>query len=126
MEDFMVHFNNILCHNFGELRAIMANQSIKLQKVENMLKELKKPVKEEDDESKEESDQDAKPADHSALVEESIDPTGNIVKEEKLIDDLQYQKSMPITSTPKPKRSTKNADLDDDLETSPYGKLSFY
>lgn len=114
MEDFMVHFNNILCHNFGELRGILANQSVKLQKIENMLKELEKPIQPD-----EESDEDP-------VVEGNIDPTVNIKKEANLTENLKDLEPLPITSTPKPKRNSKNADLDDELETSPYGKLNIH
>lgn len=102
MEDFMVHFNNILNHNFGELRAILSNQAVKLQKFENILKNLNIP---RDPEVLDQNVQSAEP------------PTE---KDENFTEE-------PKISTPKIKRNSEDdADLDEnEAESSPYGKKNF-
>lgn len=117
IEDFMIHFANVLNQSFGELRGILLVQAVKLQKLENMLKELqsKQAVKTE-----------------AAAEEEEVTTEASEeheVPEKQLGEGLkQVVKQFPVTSTPKPKRRSTDADMDehDDSAISPYGEKQFW
>lgn len=96
LEDFMIHFGSVLSQNFGELRGMLVTQAVKLQKLENMIKDLKKR--------------------QEGYVET---PEEQVVPEEQFAKDLKQENKHPATSTPK--RGSVDADLDEE-EVSPYGE----
>lgn len=111
VEDFMILFGNILNQNFSELRGMLVTQSIKLQKLEKMVKAQQKEN-----------------VDVSKLEESSgitTTPEAFIVPEEQFAKELkQDYMQVPSTSTPKPKRNRADDDLDNNEEgaQSPYGE----
>jgi hypothetical protein len=109
IEDFMVHFGNVLNQNFGELRGMLVTQAVKLQKMENLVKQLK--AKQNGEELEELS---------------AASPEVFVMPEEQFAKGLkQENKKVPTTSTPKSKRNSDDAaefDENDEVTTSPYGK----
>lgn len=111
----MIHFGNILNQNFSELRGILMTQAVKLQKLENMVKELMTQQKETESEEPE-------------AEEEELIRSPEVIPEEKQFEDelKQDNNELPTTSTPKMKRKSADADMDDndDAAANPYGESS--
>jgi hypothetical protein len=112
MEDFMVHFGTVFSQNFGELRGMLVNQAVKLQKLDNMVKQMQTQLQEKISETVESVEEVSAPS--------PPPPEELVVPEEQFTKGLkQEHKEIPSTSTPNPKRKTAN--LDDDDVSSQYG-----